>query len=260
MSCEHAIKSIENHTLYFSSASCYSEDDTKVDDLASFNHKRFDKTICESFIEMVRKQPNMSEEKVSKVSRNLSDFEQYYETLRKFTRVCCCTDSPNSSYHWEKYACGGTGACLCFKSEDIHREVRKISYEPRTDVDPTQQLSKLLHLNYAGTKLIDKKIPTKQEVLRYTCTLKGQLIERLFSRSAIFKGEAIHLDKEWRYITFGKVSELDTQGKEQFFDKLWGQFQAVYLGPNVSEADKSKVIEVCEKYSIPIFYEQTTQL
>ena len=44
------------------------------------------------------------------------------------------------------------------------------------------------------------------------------------------------------------------------FDKLWGQFQAVYLGPNVSEADKSKVIEVCEKYSIPIFYGQTTQL
>jgi len=80
MSSENAISSIRKNALHFCSASCYSEDDTKLDDLSRLNKEIFGKSKRESFLEIADKHIKMDIQKRERVKSTLEDYEIYDES------------------------------------------------------------------------------------------------------------------------------------------------------------------------------------
>ena len=242
-----AWEAIRDEKLSFGNVSGYAKDDTEVEDYSRKCEKIFSEKGNREFIELARKKRRRFSKVEKTVSDRLNSSRTFISDIRQYSRACCFTEQWKSEHHWKAYAGEWKGACICFDTElrddDNFKMVPyKMSYEPRTETDLLGQFCRLIHIDKSGKKMLDRKRPSKKEVIRFCNNTMAAMIERMFSRT---DEEAVD-DVEWRYLNVGKIDGREYSDDERWGCPVPGRIKYVIIGP---EADvyRERIKQACEK-------------
>ncbi len=244
------LDAIKNQALSFGNVDGYDEDDTEVEDYADLCRRVFSKERNKRFIKLARKKLFRFGRVEREVSGKLDRSRDFVSDFREYARACCFTERWDSPHHWEVYADGWSGACMCFDTtildgDGFKMRPYRMSYEERTDLDLLGQFCELLHVDRSGRKMLDRNVTSETEVRRFCNNSMGGMIERMFTRT---KRDA-EKDDEWRYVTVGMIDGRSYSKDERWSCPIPGRIKYVIIGPGCDCRDELE--ETCESKGIP---------
>lgn len=161
-------------------------------------------------------------------SDNNHNHENNSDILREVLKVCSFTTNPLSQKMWEDYANSSEGIC-------VEYDINKKTYSKATNIH-----NFLFPMIYT-----EKPCDLSEFVLSGDNTgWNGKFINYLGVLKTLLKSSEYKDEKEWRSITYNPLYS----GRANHAIPT-----SIYLGKNVSESTKEKVLQIAEKKYISVY-------
>lgn len=149
-------------------------------------------------------------------------FKRLEEAIRNNIRICCFTTRYDNMPMWYHYANKHSGICIEFDIEQSDPLVKRLLFPVIYDNE-----------RFNATEYIKSIHNPAQK--------NGQF--DLYA--SIFKSKDWESEDEWRFVLAGGGLDDTPYAKVKI--------NAVYLGRNIEEEDKTKVLSICKYKSIPVY-------
>lgn len=165
-------------------------------------------------------------------SFGLDDFRSHWDKIIKDMRILCLSERKDSTSMWHHYAEKYTGVVLEFKCDDELDSAWRIA-EPITYIED------------------DPLVSTANGWAKLLTMPREQALKLLFNVCMYEKSEDWSYEREWRVASF-KRSEDHGDFSDYSFNQA--ELIGIYLGPLISDIDKSEIVELGKRYCRARFY------
>ena len=149
-------------------------------------------------------------------------FKRLEEAIRNSVRICCFTTRYDNMPMWYHYANKHSGICIEFDIEESNSLFKRLLFPVIYNNERFNATEYIKHIDDPSMGL-----------------------ERFDLYASLFKSKDWENEDEWRLVLVGGVLETCPYMKVKI--------NAVYLGRNIKEEDKSKVLSICKSKNIPVY-------